>query len=182
MLPELFVEVSRNLADHEGRVLAMYPDSCSPPVVTCLVGHALFTAVQATQITWWLDTGRLATRDEVIAAWRDVGAGRKKRALLATFDESERVLREDLVKFEAEIRKTFIEVDTYPRSAQVALYDICFNCGSFLPNPARKYKGWPNFIVAVKARDWKLAASHSNRPAVGDRRNKATYDQLYNAT
>lgn len=173
MIPELFVAVSHNLADHEGRVLAMYPDSNKPPVVTCLVGHALFTPVQATQITWWLDTGRLAAREEVIMAWRDVGAGRKHRALLASFEESERVLREDLVKFEAEIRKTFSEVDTYPQSVQVALYDICFNCGSF--------KKWPHFSEAIHARNWSIAASHSYRPAVGDKRNKDTYTQLVNA-
>jgi GH24 family phage-related lysozyme (muramidase) len=168
MTPELLTAVSLNLAKHEGRLLSMYLDSVG--VVTCGVGHALFTPGDAYNICWWKDTSTLATREEVNAGWSSVKYKNSKRALLISYEETDRLLQSDLTKFERVIRSTFADVDTYPHLVQVALYDICFNCGSFTK--------WPHFSAAIHAHNWKLAATHSLRPQVGNSRNEDTFEQL----
>lgn len=168
MLPEVRVAVHKNLENHEGRVLAIYPDSEVIP--TCGVGHALFTPVDAYKITFWRASGILATRDEILKAWTAVKYGGLKRALMMAYDETERVLNEDLDYFEKIVKLAFPGVDSYPQSVQVAIYDIAVNTGSF--------RKWPRFSAAILARDFVTAAKESNRPQVSETRNADTYKQL----
>jgi GH24 family phage-related lysozyme (muramidase) len=168
MTPELFTAVSLNLAKHEGRVLSMYLDSVG--VVSCGVGHALFAIADGFNICWWKDTSTLANREEVKAGWTAVKYKTAKRALMLSYEESDRLLQSDLIKFERIVNSTFPDVDSYPQSVQVALYDVCFNCGSFVK--------WPNFSKAIHERDFKQAALQSQRPQVSPERNLTTYDQL----
>lgn len=168
MTPELFRAVSDNLADHEGRVLSMYLDSVG--VVTCGVGHALFTPVMAYVIPFWKDSGTLATRDEIFVGWTSVKNGKLKRALMLSFDESDNILEADLARFEHVVNTRFPKSESYPLSVQVALYDIAFNCGSFIK--------WPHFSAHIDAREFGAAAHASDRPQVGAKRNLDTYNQI----
>jgi GH24 family phage-related lysozyme (muramidase) len=170
MQPELFSAVNKNLAEHEGRILSMYPDSNKPPVVTCGIGHALFAPADGFNVIWWKDTNTLATREEVKAAWSAIRYAGAKRALMMTYEESTRILMLDLEHFEKIVRMTFPQADSYPLTVQVAIYDLAFNTGSF--------KDWPHFTAAILARDFKSAAKESNRPQVSTARNEATFKQL----
>lgn len=168
MTDELFNAVSANLEAHESRVLSIYPDSKFIP--TCGVGHALFTPVDAYRVIFWKETDVLASRAEVLAAWKAVKFGHAKRALMMSFDESDRVLKEDLVRFERVVTTRFPVSVGYPLSVQVALYDIAVNCGSFVK--------WPHFSAHIDAREFGAAAQQSHRPDVGATRNQDTYNQL----
>jgi hypothetical protein len=148
----------------------MYPDTNKPPVVTCGIGRALFAPADAYQVIWWKDTATLATREEVNAAWSAIRYGTAKRALMMTYEESTRLLNLNLEPCEKIVLLTFPQADSYPLTVQVAIYDIAFNTGSF--------HKWPHFTAAILARDFKIAAKESNRPAVSDARNAATYAQL----
>ena len=169
MTPELFEAVSANLAAHEGRRLSMYLDTVG--VVTAGVGHAFFCAADAAKYLWWKNVGEIATKDEITREWDWVKRRQLLRGkLILSFDETEHILQCDLVRFEKIVHETFPDADSYPNSALVAIYDICFNTGSFAH--------WPNFTAAVRAKDWQKAAEMSNRPQVSKERNEATYKQL----
>lgn len=174
MKMELFAALSHNLEAHEGRKLSMY--LCPAKVVTCGIGHALFAPVDATRIVWWRSTNQLATREDILAAYHAVKTGNSHHTLLMSHEETDRVLRDDLIKFERVVYTTFPEYEAYPLSVQVAIYDIVFTCGSLLPHG--DYKGWPHFISAIRCKDWKYAADESYRPACGAERNRETRNQL----
>lgn len=172
MTPELFKAVSLNLEKHEGRKLEMYRDTKG--IVTCGIGHALFAAVDAYRpgMVWYKDSHVFATVDEVKAKWAAVRQNVRCFSLMMTYEQSDMLLENDLIKFERIIRATFPEVDSYPHSAQVALYDLAFNTGSVTTN------NWPHLTMAVLKRDWVIAANECHRPAVSKSRNDETVAQF----
>lgn len=140
-------------------------------VVTCANGHALFSSAEACLLKWMHSDGRIATSYEISAVWSAVKTGvRQNPELFLDFDEVKRVLALDMQRFIVGTTKEFPDVYSYPDSAQVAIYDMVFQCGSL-------YK-WPRLTKAVLAQDWNTAACESNRPDAGQIRNADTYDQF----
>lgn len=168
MTDELFSAVSKNLEKHEGRILRMYLDSVG--VVTCGIGHAIFAPAAAFSIPFWRSTDMLANREEITAEYWGVKRKLAKPRLMISYDTTEDLLRDDLKRFEVVVNNTFPDAEKYPQSVQVALYDLCFNLGSF--------SKWPRFRHAVLAGDWATAAAESHRPQVGEERNRDTFVQL----
>lgn len=170
MNPELLSKVQANIAAHEGRKLSMYLDT--EGVVTCGVGHALFCVADAYRVLWWSSTNELATRAEVERAYTAIKrkADQFVPSLLMTFEETNRILTLDLESAEHELRREFPDFDTYPETAQIALFDMTFNLGSLTE--------WPNLRHAVNSRDWKTAAAECIRKGIGAQRNTDTQEQF----
>lgn len=168
MTPQLFKLVSENLARHEGRKLTMYLDTVG--VVTCGIGHALFTPMEAVKLSWYKEHGVLANRQDILNDWERVKARCGGSRLMMHFEETDRILEADLVRFEKVLRAELPDLDSYPEPVQVALFDIVFNCGSL--------KEWPRFTAAITQRKWMRAASESRRPQVSNDRNNDTHLQL----
>lgn len=63
------------------------------------------------------------------------------------------LLKKDIQTATAECKKLFPEFFEFSENRQAALIDVMFNMG------ARKIlKGFPNFVAAVRAKDWQRAA------------------------
>lgn len=167
MKPELLTRVITNIRDHEGVVDRMYADTLRNVTTGC--GHLIATADDATCLDWHR-IDRKATRDEVVADYSGVKYAGRRGTLFLPIEEVDRLLACDLGKFEHILETTFPEFHTYPDSAIVALFDICFNVGSL-----RKF---PKLTAAVLSGDWSTAARESGRPQVSESRNENTRDQF----
>lgn len=78
------------------------------------------------------------------------------------------------------LKTVFPDFETYPRPAQIVLFDMEYNLGPTKFRHSRKdpqtgqEKGWPKLFDAVMNRDWQKAADQSHRRDVDDERNKKT--------
>ncbi len=64
----------------------------------------------------------------------------------------------------------FPEFDTYPEAAKLGLLDMAYNLG--VEGTAT---GYPDFTLAVRHRDWNMAAQESDRPELSSGRNQTVY-------
>ena len=82
--------------------------------------------------------------------------------------EAERLLAPDvkIALNELDKRQTFPEFKSYPPIANLGLLDMSFNLGI-----TRTLNVYTNFTAAVRRRDWKVAANHSNRSTASATRN-----------
>lgn len=168
--PDTFTQrLHHMLGSHEGNSGSMYCDSCEPPVVTVGVGHALFTS-QAAKALPFLDakTGSPASSAQIEAEYSRTKALRvypgSRPYLILPVSEVSKLEDQDVEKAVGILRKELGDFDTLPEDARLALIDIAFNCGSLMD--------FPHLRAAVKARDWKAAASHAHRAGVSATRNQ----------
>lgn len=78
------------------------------------------------------------------------------------------LLKSDLADVEKQLRTEFPDYDSYPQKAKAGLLDLGFNVGV-----KKLATGFPNFVKAVKAKDWKTAAKESHRMSpVPEKRNE----------
>jgi GH24 family phage-related lysozyme (muramidase) len=158
----------------EGRVRYMY--KCTGGEVTIGFGHAIENPADAPKLTWSIN-GRPATDDEVLADYASVAAVAKGPA--ATFyanltqcrmadSDIDALLAADITRFEALLAGAFPNWNTYPESAQEALFDMAFNLG------IGGLKKFTHMLAAVDAGQWAVAAAQCHRQGIGETRNQQT--------
>jgi GH24 family phage-related lysozyme (muramidase) len=158
------------IAGQEGISSYMYPDTSVPRVVTCGIGHALFTSSAARELRWLRATdGRPAYADEIDKAWSGVRyGGQRDTALYLAQEDIQTLFERDLNNVTPALYASFPAFHSYPEPAQVALTDMAFNLGSFRPSI------WKLFIPAVLDRNWPVAGEQCARKRVSAARNEAT--------
>jgi hypothetical protein len=119
MTPELFAELSPKIAEQHGRKLGMYLDQ---DTVICGVGHKLFTANEACKVVWWKQTNILATRDDITAVYLGFRQKLRVPTLMMTYEETDRLLWDDLKYLGARLRFANRKLDKLPIPEQAALY------------------------------------------------------------
>lgn len=167
--------VKNRLRVCEGCLDFMY--LCTGQEVTVGVGHALQTSAVAVQLPW--RAGGLAASEAQIKA--DFHAVRKaQQGMVASkyapltkcrlsTEEIDRLLQDDIAKFEAGLRERIPNWGELPEPAQEALFDMAFNLGI-----AGLFRKFPKMMTAVKAGDWKTAAAQCERGGISPARNKET--------
>lgn len=92
--------------------------------------------------------------------------------------DMEWALEQRLREGERHLKRAFPEFESYPRPAQIALFDMEYNLGptKFRPNridpKTGEEEGWPKLFDAINRRDWKQAAEQSHRRDIDDQRNQ----------
>ena len=151
----------------------MYPDTVGVVTVGC--GHALFSP-QAALALGFISMGIPASAPAILADYTCVKHHIIKVGNLQLPEAAQdALLAEDLKITERRLLEALPMALSYPESAQIALFDLVFNCGELTE------KAWPHFLAAVRAGDWKGAAARSNRPQVSATRNEDTKGQLLDA-
>jgi len=151
---------------HEGRVSFMYCDTAG--IVTVGVGHAVFTADEASRLRFHHRTGIApASPAEISDEWarvKSIRLGPCQEGLAALFmpdDNITGLLYEDLARFTQTISQELPHFAALPDDARLACFDIAFNCGSL--------HGWPKLRAAIAERDWASAARECFRPTLEPR-------------
>jgi GH24 family phage-related lysozyme (muramidase) len=163
--PALKQKLVSLLSDHEGRIPWMYPDSNGN--VTVGVGHLLPSALSAMNLgfPFWINR-RKATAQEICSAWAYVRhTSTPFKTLTLAEPDIDALLGQDLERFEPIVAATFPNI-VLPESAEIAVWDMVFNLGSFAK--------FPKFVAAVRAGDWAAAAAESKRRDIGVSRNRDT--------
>ncbi len=158
----------------EGRVPYMY--RCTGGDVTVGVGHAMLRAADAVKLSWSI-AGRPATADEITSDWNRVAAaeiGKVASAYQAltqcrmSDDDIDALLAADVDAFTAQLARALPHWNSYPETAQEALFDMAFNLG------LGGLKKFPHMLAAVDAGQWEVAAAQCHRQGIGDTRNQQT--------
>jgi GH24 family phage-related lysozyme (muramidase) len=158
----------------EGSISHMYLDTVGK--VTVGVGNML-PDVASAQKLGFVDrkTLKAATKEEIKAEFEKVikltkglkaSAYKKDTTLELPSTAIETLLDNRIETFKKELKLKFPSFATYPTNVQFALLDMAFNLGT--NGLVTKF---PNFKKAIEAKDWKKAASESNRPQVSGTRN-----------
>ena len=163
------------LIKYEGRVGYLY--RCTGGKVTIGVGHACETPADACKLPFVSEAGTPASSDQINAAFSAVSsatAGETASHYRACSDLNlpetaiDELLDNDIVNFTAELRKRLPKFDSYPDSAQDALFDMAYNLGL---GGLLKFH---NLLAACDAGDWERAAQESARNGIGVKRNPGT--------
>src|SRR5262245_52511336 len=110
---------------------------CTGGKVTVGVGRALESIEDACKLNWRVD-GRAATKAEITADYRQISAAE----MMHTADFYKQLTKcslepkaiatlvdEDITKFESDLRAKLAKWETYPETAQQALFDMAYNLG-----------------------------------------------------
>jgi len=149
----------------------MYLDTANPPVVTCGIGHALFTIEDCLALPW--DRPEIIVRqDYQTIAGKPPGyrAGWYEPFSTARLTEIfvRELLEQDIDRQVRILRGQFPRYREYPDSVQEALADMAFQLGGRFP------KTWPKFSQAVRNEDWEGAAAECSRQGTSEKRNQET--------
>jgi GH24 family phage-related lysozyme (muramidase) len=169
MTPELQKAVLANLEAHEGRKAWLYPDSKGNPTVG--VGHLVATPQAALSLPFVLSESAVAaTPAQIVYTWNYVKSRQLPYTQIILLEPAiDALALADLKGFEPIVQRTFPE-QGLPLPVLVGLWDMVFNLGTF--------REFPNFVAAVHARDWPLAADECRRRDVGAGRNRDTGAQF----
>jgi GH24 family phage-related lysozyme (muramidase) len=160
-----------DIISFEGLTTWLYLDTADPPVVTCGIGHALFSLADCLALPWdqpaaaiqWDFKAVQAAAPGRLASWY---ATLTKSRLEADFVRQ--LAQQDLDARVATLRKGFPQYDGLPAPAREALQDMVFNLGgSFLGK-------WPKLRTALLSGNWSAAAANCHRIGISDARNAAT--------
>lgn len=158
--------------------------------VTVGIGHGILSAAAACAIPFKKANGSPASAGEVTkefnalsaqsASQRDKPRPAKHFEGLTSLRIDEATVYQlaamDIAAKEKDIRRNFPEYDSYPAAVQEVLLDMVFSMGI-----GKLLRGYPTFCAAVKKKDWKAAAAHSNRRQVQIRRNTTVKEKLVGA-
>ena len=146
------------LESFEGRISHMY--KCTGGEVTIGIGHAIATVSDAPALSWTID-GRPATDAEIQADYARVQAAEKglvakayaplTQCRMADAD-IDALAAADVARFEASLAAELPNWNTYPPTAQAALFDMGFNLG------IGGLKKFTHLLAAVDAGQWDVAA------------------------
>jgi GH24 family phage-related lysozyme (muramidase) len=174
--------LQQRLQKSEGRTDFMY--RCTGGEVTVGVGHAIQTPEDALKFVWQIN-GVPATREQILADYKKIAAaplrliaskyGPMTKCRL-TQAEIDSINAADVRKFEDALRERLPDWDSYPESAQVALFDMAFNLGV-----NGLFTKFPRMIAAVKAREWATAAAQCHRNGIQEERNQETAELFLKA-
>jgi hypothetical protein len=149
----------------------MYLDTANPPVVTCGVGHALFTIKDCLALPWdqpkavvlqeyWVIASK---PPDYIAEWYEQFTTSRLTEIFVR-----ELLDRDIERQVKILRCQFPRYQEYPEPAQEALSEMAFNLGGDFP------KAWPQFSQSVRNEDWFQAAACCHRKDISDQRNRDT--------
>lgn len=147
-------------------------------LVTCGVGNLIDdgTPGPACGLPWMYPGGARAMLDDVVAAWHKVKAAQSMAPLggghfaglttmrLLPTDIDALVIR-TAERFETALKQGFGEWESFPASAQVAIFDMAWNMGPGF--------GFPKFRAFCNALDWPGAATECFIPDAPQARNDA---------
>lgn len=180
-------ELSKNLYKYEGKFNHLYLDTKGK--VTVGVGHLVANRVVISIINLYKTKNKLptqlATLPEKQAEYDKISKlpwGNRYGA--ATFKPHTSLIMKDadinllldkhINSFYKELSNIYKKTNGYPddfdklhKNVQLALFDMIFNLGA-----TRIISSFPNFNKALKASDWRKAATESNRPDVSPTRNQ----------
>ena len=169
MTPEFTDKLIAMLSAHEGRKAWMYSDTAGN--VTVGVGHLIPNQDAATLLGFTDASGNPALEDDVINGWNYVKVSHQGYAALTLPDVAiDNLLMGDVAHFYPVLIQTFPDFMDYPEPAQLGLYDMVFNLGSFAK--------FPRFTAAVLSQNWTLAAAECQREGIGAARNQDTKEQF----
>ena len=169
MTPDVLDAVRRMLVQFEGNTPYMYLDSVG--VVTVGIGCALFAQSDATYLgggspedAWTavkaLPVGMRAAWYSLHCAWRGQP------------DALEDLFERRLAKAETDLLAQFPDLASWPVGAQVATFDLAWNCGAELVHH------WPHLTASLRALDWQTAADQCavhNGPAMRNDARRALF-------
>lgn len=178
-----WAETAADFARWEGRVPHMYLDTRG--LVTVGIGQRVFSLKQAQGMPFERRSDKAkASADEIKADHEAVlkqPAGKRwpyytpYTKLDLPEEEIDRLLREKVDGFEADLRASFAGYDNYPAPAKRALMDMIYNLGK---------TGLLKFTTlkkAAEAGEWKKAAERCRRIGPSDERNDWTRDLFLEA-
>jgi GH24 family phage-related lysozyme (muramidase) len=175
----------------------MYLDSQG--LVTVGYGTMLPDAAAAKRVSFvHSKTGQAATPAEIEAAWNSLHSGaaaqkaaapKKKFSALHYEDKTDlriteasaQALRDDHIEADyVELKKIYLQFDSFPDDAKVALFDMIYNVGPGR-NKTRHHRasGLRNYVsmnAAINAGKWSLAANRCMRLGIPPLRNLRTAD------
>ena len=149
--------------EFEGRISHFYLDVKG--LVTIGVGNLVDPVELALTLPLQRkDTGRPATRSEIMEEWSKVKANKalaqrghlaaaKVTALALSDSAIDELVSRKFEEFARHIRRHYTEIDQYPADAQLALMSMAWAMGPDFP------RSWPRFSVLVLNRDWASAAA-----------------------
>ena len=151
----------------------MYLDTANPPVVTCGIGHALFTIEDCLALPWDHPQDVVRQDYQTIAAeppgYRAEWYEQFTTSRLAEIFLHE-LLERDIERQVKILRCHFLRYREYPEPAQEALDDMAFQLGGNFP------RTWPQFSQSVRNEDWERVAACCHRKGISEQRNRDTAD------
>lgn len=169
-------ELIDKLLEEEGITTWMYKDS--KDIVTCGVGHALFTVENALVLPWNQTPVAIKCDYDAVKA----APGGYRASWYASLTKSRlapeyvhQLLEADIDANIVILRKYFPYYGSYPKPAQLALADMAFNLGGHFP------KAWPKLRDAVTTHDWCKAADECHRQGISQARNTRTQELFKSA-
>ncbi len=191
-------EIKKKLIQYEGKVNHLYLDSEGN--VTVGVGHLVKNRGAVASIVLCKTKNSVPAKiaslkekqNEYDAVLRSVSKDydsykasyyKKKTKLVMTEEDIDDLLDKHISSFYKELKVIFTkkngysdDFDNLPKNVQMALFDMIFNIGA-----SELAKGFPKFNKALKGKDWKKAATESNRPQINDARNNYVKNLLKTA-
>jgi hypothetical protein len=149
----------------------MYLDTANPPVVTCGIGHALFTIEECLALPWdqpW----DVVRQDYQTIAGKPPGYKAEWYEQFTTARLAEifvhELLERDMDRQVKILRGHFLRYREYPEPAQEALADMAFQLGGNFP------RAWPQLSQSVRNEEWAQAAACCHRKDISEQRNRDT--------
>jgi lysozyme len=162
---------AERLKKFEGSTSYMY--RCTGGEVTIGVGHAIFDAGRALQLSWTrAPAPSLITGDFARVAAADKGSAATHYQSLTQCRMSDEaigaLLLSDIEAFEKNLTASLPVWQRYPEPAQQALFDMAYNLGVGGLLKFRK------LLAACAAGEWETAATECRRVGIADSRNQET--------
>jgi len=155
------------LHKHEGCEPCMYLDTRGN--VTVGVGHLCATSSEAARLPFVLASVKPASVEQINFGWASLRYQSKPPKLtrytnLFLLKENiDDLLEDDLDRFNGVMVDTFPDLNSFPMSAQTALWDMVFNLGCF--------GKFPKLVLAVNSKDWLTASRECLRVGISKQRN-----------
>jgi len=143
--------------------------------VTIGYGHLVANADDAISLSMNQQDNTAASARQIRNAWTTisgkdyphVASYYKQFTTITLASDGSDLLKLDLTQAANDLKTRFADLDSYPDQAQDALLDMMFNIGL-----TRFSEGnWPNLFSAVRAKDWRTAATNCHRNGIPDSRN-----------
>jgi GH24 family phage-related lysozyme (muramidase) len=177
-------DFKKEIKASEGSISHMYLDTVGK--VTVGVGNML-PDIASAQRLGFVDRKTLkpATKEEIKTEFEKVSklvkgliasSYKKDTTLDLPSTEIDKLLDSRIDGFKTELKGKFPSFDTYPMTVQFGILDMAFNLGT--NGLVTKF---PSFKKAIEEKDWKKAATESNRPQVSVTRNTTVKKWLEDA-
>jgi GH24 family phage-related lysozyme (muramidase) len=173
-------DAAAKIAEFEGCVPWMYLDTVGE--VTCAVGRALPSTLEAAALEFDCPDGSPATPEEIAAEWARVhgmtrGLEAEDYRIVGSLElqpeTMQAMLYVSLHGIDGSLSADLWGYAAAPDAAKLALLDLAYNLGV-----AGLMEKFPGLVEAVRAGDWMTSAKRSARLDVSDARNEWTRMQF----